>query len=106
MNKVMGILVVIGLVLVAGYLGNDLYQDCYGPDRGVLVQYKVQSGDTPYGIAEKFSSERYDTSKVMYESSSFRGIKEPRVGETIKVVTTLKRYEQLRDAGETVSIKE
>ena len=106
MNKVMGILVVIGLVLVVGYLGNDLYQDCYGPDRGVLVQYKIQAGDTPYGIAEKFSSERYDVSKVMYESSSFRGIKEPRVGETIKVVTTLKRYEQLRDAGETVSIKE
>ena len=42
----------------------------------------------------------------MYESSSFRGIKEPRVGETIKVVTTLKRYEQLKEAGETVSIKE
>lgn len=106
MNKVMGILFVVGLVLVTGYLGNDLYQDCYGPDRGVLVEYKVKAGDTPYGIAEKFSSQRYDTSKVMYESSSFRGIKEPRVGETIKVVTTMKRFEELRDAGEKVSIKE
>ena len=106
MNKVMGILVVVGLALVAGYLGNDLYQDCYGPDHGVLVQYKVQAGDTPYGIAEKFSSERYDVSKVMYESSSFRGINEPRVGETIKVVTTLKRFEELKEACETVYIKE
>lgn len=106
MNKVMRLLVAVCLIFVAGYLCNEFYQDSFGPDKGVLVQYIVQVGDTPYGIAEKFSSERYDSNKVMYESAPFRGIKEPRVGETIKVVTTLQRFEALKEAGESVSIIE
>jgi hypothetical protein len=104
MNKVMRLVVVIGLLLVVGYLGNDFYQDCYGPDRGVVVEYIVQRGDTPIGISNKFASDRYDSGKVMRESLGYHGITECRVNDKIKVVTTLKRYEELKDLDEKVTL--
>lgn len=104
MNKVMRLLVLVGVLVIVGYLGNDFYQDCYGPDRGVVVQYTVQRGDTPIGISNKFASERYDSGKVMRESLEYHGITECRVNDKIKVVTTLKRYEELKDLGEKVTL--
>lgn len=104
MNKVMRLVVLAIVVLGIGYGTYDFYQDCYGPDRGVVVQYVVQRGDTPIGISNKFASERYDSGKVMRESLEYHGITECRVNDKIKVVTTLKRYEELKDLGEKVTL--
>jgi len=104
MNKVMKLVVLAIVVLGIGYGTYDFYQDCYGPDRGVVVQYVVQRGDTPIGISNKFASDRYDSGKVMRESLGYHGITECRVNDKIKVVTTLKRYEELKDIGENVTL--
>lgn len=104
MNKVVRLVVLVIVVLGIGYGTYDFYQDCYGPDRGVVVEYVVQRGDTPIGISNKFSSDRYDSGKVMRESLGYHGITECRVNDKIKVVTTLKRYEELKDIGENVTL--
>lgn len=104
MNKVMKLVVLAIVVLGIGYGTYEFYQDCYGPDRGVVVQYVVQRGDTPIGISNKFASDRYDSGKVMRESLGYHGITECRVNDKIKVVTTLKRYEELKDIGENVTL--
>ncbi|MBF1107169.1 MAG: hypothetical protein HXL57_01510 [Solobacterium sp.] len=104
MNKVMRLVVLAIVVLGIGYGTYDFYQDCYGPDKGVVVQYVVQRGDTPIGISNKFASDRYDSGKVMRESLGYHGITECRVNDKIKVVTTLKRYEELKDIGENVTL--
>lgn len=104
MNKVMRLVVLAIVVLGIGYGTYDFYQDCYGPDKGVVVQYVVQRGDTPIGISNKFASDRYDSGKVMRESLGYHGITECRVNDKIKVVTTLKRYEELKDLGEKVTL--
>lgn len=104
MNKVMRLVVLAIVVLGISYGTYDFYQDCYGPDRGVVVQYVVQRGDTPIGISNKFASDRYDSGKVMRESLGYHGITECRVNDKIKVVTTLKRYEELKDIGENVTL--
>lgn len=104
MNKVMRLVVLVVVVLGIGYSTYDFYQDCYGPDRGVVVEYVVQRGDTPIGISNKFASDRYDSGKVMRESLGYHGITECRVNDKIKVVTTLKRYEELKDIGENVTL--
>lgn len=104
MNKVMRLVVLAIVVLGISYGTYDFYQDCYGPDRGVVVQYIVQRGDTPIGISNKFASDRYDSGKVMRESLGYHGITECRVNDKIKVVTTLKRYEELKDIGENVTL--
>lgn len=104
MNKVMRLVVLAIVVLGIGYGTYDFYQDCYGPDRGVVVEYVVQRGDTPIGISNKFASDRYDSGKVMRESLGYHGITECRVNDKIKVVTTLKRYEELKDIGENVTL--
>lgn len=104
MNKVMRLVVLVIVVLGIGYGTYEFYQDCYGPDRGVVVEYVVQRGDTPIGISNKFASDRYDSGKVMRESLGYHGITECRVNDKIKVVTTLKRYEELKDIGENVTL--
>ena len=104
MNTVVRLVVLVVVVLGIGYGTYDFYQDCYGPDRGVVVEYVVQRGDTPIGISNKFASDRYDSGKVMRESLGYHGITECRVNDKIKVVTTLKRYEELRDIGEKVTL--
>lgn len=104
MNKVMRLVVLAIVVLGISYGTYDFYQDCYGPDRGVVVEYVVQRGDTPIGISNKFASDRYDSGKVVRESLGYHGITECRVNDKIKVVTTLKRYEELKDIGENVTL--
>lgn len=104
MNKVMRLVVLAIVVLGIGYGTYDFYQDCYGPDRGVVVEYVVQRGDTPIGISNKFASDRYDSGKVMRESLGYHGITECKVNDKIKVVTTLQRYEELKDLGEKVTL--
>ena len=104
MNKVMRLVVLAIVILGIGYGTYDFYQDCYGPDRGVVVEYTVQRGDTPIGISNKFASDRYDSGKVMRESLGYHGITECRINDKIKVVTTLKRYEELKDLGEKVTL--
>ena len=104
MNKVFGLILGLVFVLGLGYGGYEFYQDCYGLDRGVVVEYVVQRGDTPIGISNKFASDRYDSGKVMRESLGYHGITECRVNDKIKVVTTLKRYEELKDLGEKVTL--
>ena len=85
MNKVMRLVVLVIVVLGIGYGTYDFYQDCYGPDRGVVVEYVVQRGDTPIGISNKFASDRYDSGKVLRESLGYHGITECRVNEKIRV---------------------
>ena len=104
MNTVVRLVVLVVVVLGIGYGTYDFYQDCYGPDRGVVVEYVVQRGDTPIGISNKFASDRYDSGKVMRESLGYHGITECKVNDKIKVVTTLKRYEELKDIGEKVTL--
>lgn len=104
MNKVFGLILGVLLLTGIGYGTYDFYQDCYGADRGVVVEYVVQRGDTPIGISNKFASDRYDSGKVMRESLGYHGITECRVNDKIKVVTTLKRYEELKDIGENVTL--
>ena len=104
MNKVVRLVVLAIVVLGIGYGTYDFYQDCYGPDRGVVVEYVVQRGDTPIGISNKFASDRYDSGKVMRESLGYHGITECKVNDKIKVVTTLQRYEELKDLGEKVTL--
>ena len=104
MNKVFGLILGLLIVLGLGYGSYEFYQDCYGPVRGVVVEYVVQRGDTPIGISNKFASDRYDSGKVMRESLGYHGITECRVNDKIKVVTTLKRYEELKDLGEKVTL--
>lgn len=68
MNKVFGLILGVLLLTGIGYGTYDFYQDCYGPDRGVVVEYVVQRGDTPIGISNKFASDRYEELKDIGEN--------------------------------------
>lgn len=92
------------LVIVTMVIGYTVYETSYGENRLVVVQYTVQPGDTQISIGGHFSNEALSASKVIYESANYRGIIEPKAYETIKVVTTHSRYQELVNQGEKIKL--
>lgn len=100
MKKVLALVMLVAVV----FFGYTLYQNEMGPNRLVVVEYNVQPGDTQTSIGEHFANDAFSASKVVYESSNYRGIIQPQAYTKIKVVTTHSRYQELVNQGEKIKL--
>lgn len=100
MKKILALLVLVAVV----FFGYTVYQNEMGPNRLVVVEYNVQPGDTQLSIGDHFANEAFPSNKVIYESTNYRGIINPKAYNKIKVVTTHSRYTELVNQGEKLKL--